>query len=145
MSEDQEVVSLDDANSVRSKNWTVKNVSLETRLRAIACAKKLGEPMHQAADRAFKLLEAQLAGNQVLPPGPTRANSMNVEGQPDGHLGALPALVQMAAILTPEGKRTEVAAVARKVVLLELQAYARRLDVRPPELADVARLESRDA
>lgn len=125
--DEAEGVSLDEAN-LTPKNWTIKNVPPSVRLIANASATKKAQSMGQWITDAVHAHAKQQGGNLVLPPRPTRANNATFEGQPaamvgvNGHLSDLAALVQMAVILSPDGKRTQALSVARAAVMRRLKA-----------------------
>jgi hypothetical protein len=130
-------VPLDDANLNHRANWTIKNVPLHRKMQARNGAAKRGEPIGERVGRALDLLDAQEAGNAVLPPpratgrtmltvGPNNHNLPGLpanDGAPPGRLAHLATLARLACELTPDGKDSKAQRMARRAVCAELQAF----------------------
>jgi hypothetical protein len=63
-----EAISTDSAALARSNNWTIKNMPLETRLRAVNAAKIAGVSVAAWLAQAVDLLAERQGNNAILPP-----------------------------------------------------------------------------
>jgi hypothetical protein len=135
--DEAEGVPLDDASLNHRANWTIKNVPLYRKMQARNGAAKRGEPIGERVGRALDLLDAQEAGNAVLPPPRPAGRTMLTVGSdshnlpglpandsaPPGRLAQLATLARIACDLTPAGKDSKAQRMARRAVCEELRAF----------------------
>jgi hypothetical protein len=132
-------IPVNEADLDRRQNWTIKNVPLRFRLAVRHGAAAKGETAIARLSRAHALLEAQEAGQSILPPSrapgralavreadmqaDTQANMGNLPGLQVPRLQRLATLARLAMDLTPEGKDSRAQRLARRVLCAELQSF----------------------